>query len=174
MKRIYLFIVVSIILVFSLLSCYEIAAPEVQIWWTSPLAWDVYQFDLLFDSSYTSDVRADSVTFWVRNGVDAKLLGYYAEFYQVTRIGEENIFLYQGLPYPLELNLRAAPSRKDTVRTSLFNWSIHVREAVEEMYGKPETEWQSILVRVHFFGEDAYGEGKEFNVTHDYTLIRID
>lgn len=172
MKRIYLFIVISLILVFSLLSCYEIAAPEVQIWWTSPLAWNVYQFDLSFDSSYTSYVIADSVTFCVRNGVDAKLLGYYAEFYRCTPHPGEPIFLHQGLPYPLELNLRAAPRRQDTVRTSLFNWPIHVREAVEEMYGKPETEWQSILVRVHFFGEDAYGEGKEFNVTHDYTLIR--
>ena len=174
MKRIYLFIVVSIILVFSLLSCYEIAAPEVQIWWTSPLAWNVYQFDPLFDSSYTSYVIADSVTFCVRNGVDAKLLGYYAEFYRIAGVGEENIFLYQGLPYNLELNLRASPRREDTVMVSLTNWKIHVREAVDIMYGIPETEWQSTQVRLHFFGEDAYGEGKEFNVTHDYTLIRIE
>ncbi|MCK4321920.1 hypothetical protein KAX08_05325 [candidate division WOR-3 bacterium] len=174
MNRIYLYIGVSIILIFSLFSCYEIAAPEVQIWKTTPLGWEAYQFDPSFDSSYTSYVIVDSVTFWVRNGVDAKLLGYYAEFYRPTPYGEENIKLYQGLPYYLELNLRASPRREDTVMVSFTNWQIHVIEAVEMMYSVPETEWRSTQIKVHFFGEDAYGEGKEFDVTQDYTLYRSD
>ena len=123
---------------------------------------------------YWDEVRVDSVTFWVRNGVDAKLLGYYAEFYRGTLYGEENIFLYQDYPYYLELSLRAAPRRQDTVFTSLINWPIRVREAVKMMYNVPETEWQSTQVRVHFFGEDAYNEGKEFNVTYDYSVIRTE
>lgn len=166
MKRIYLYIGIFIILVFSFFSCYEISPPEIQIWKTSQHIFSVTQSDSL--------INVDSTTFWVRNGVDSKLLGYYAEFYRSTLYGEPNIFLYEDYPYYLELYIRASVRKEDTVLTTLLDMPIHIKEAVEMMYSVPESEWKSIQVSVNFFGEDAYNEGKTFRVVQDYTLYRAD
>ena len=166
MNRICLYIGIFIILVFSFFSCYEISPPEVQILSTTPLRFPVTPTDSL--------INVDSVTFWIRNGVDSKMLGYYAEFYRSTLYGEPNIFLYEDYPYYLDLYIRASVRKEDTVLTSLTDIPIHIREAVEMMYGVPASEWKSIQVSVHFFGEDAYNEGKTFIVVQDYTLYRVD
>lgn len=217
MNRIYLYIGVSIILVFLLFSCYEITAPEVQIWTTNPHGFSVLQYDytivdtqprsapddyynpdtilyyldpLLVDTftvhgnpiwvvplkHYYSEVMVDSVTFWVRNGVDAYLEGYYCEFYRSAGVGEENEFLYQSQRYSnIGLRLKASTRREDTLRVSLKNFSITVREAVKMMYINPsDPDWKTVQTKVYFYGVDDYGEGKEFNVTQDYMLYRTE
>ncbi len=215
MKRIYLFFGVSLILLFPLLSCFEIAAPEVQIWTTNAHGFSVTQFDatlkdtqpasapfynpdtnryyldpILVDTAtvawglawivplkhYYSEVIVDSVTFWVRNGVDSYLEGYYCRFYRSDTVGVENEFLYQSPRYSNRgLHLRASSRREDTLRVSLYNFSFNVREAVKMMYIAPsDPYWKTVQVKVHFYGTDDYGEGKEFDESQDYMLKRTD
>ncbi len=214
MKRIYIFLGVSLILLFLLLSCYGIATPEVQIWTTNPHGFSVAQFDsTIVDmqprgggqpyynpdpirwwldtegvtkdsvagmgevwmvplSHYYSEVIVDSVTFWVRNGVDSYLEGYYCEFYQST----VDTLLYTSPNYSnLGLRIKASSSREDTLKVSLYNFSFNVREAVKMMYiPPPDPYWKTVQVKVHFYGTDDYDEGKEFNVSQDYMLYRTD
>ena len=212
MKRRVLFLCLSIILSFIFVSCYDIPAPEVQIWSTNPLGFSVCQFDYTFvDTQYTGGpyninpdlyyvdlsgayqdsahhqyvwmvphfhywdvVSVDTVTFWVRNGVEAIVDGYYCEFYRGTGFGEENEFLYQSPKYSnIGLFLPTTSRREDTLKVHLYGWPIRVREAVKMMYSESmDTVWQSVQVRVHFYGRDAYGEDKEFEVTKDYMLVR--
>jgi hypothetical protein len=217
MKRKYLYILVSIILVFLLSSCYDIATPEVQIWRTTPLGFVVSEFDSSFEDVQTREGGAsfynpdpvrwwldsenvttdsveglgrvwrvpllhywdhiwiDSVTFWVRNGVDAYLNGYYAEFYKSNDYGVPVEFLYEHPADYLQLYLRASVRMTDTVMISLLHFPVTVREAVKMMYAEPyDTMFGSILARIHFFGEDAYGEGKTFEITQDYLVKRKD
>lgn len=211
MKRIYLFFGVSLILLFPLLSCFEIAAPEVQIWTTYPHEFVVTKYDstlkdtqpasapfynpdtvlyyldsILVDTAtvhgnpvwivplkhFYSEVTVDSVTFWVRNGVDSYLEGYYCEFYQST----VDTLLYTSPNYSNPgIHLRASSRREDTLRVSLYTFSFNVREAVKMMYISPsDPYWMTVQVKVHFYGTDDYDEGKEFNVSQDYMLKRTD
>jgi len=215
MKRIYLFFGVSLILLFPLLSCYEIASPEVQIWITNPHAFSVTKYDytlkdtqpasapfynpdtvlyyldpILVDTAtihgnpiwivtlkhYYSEVIVDSVTFWVRNGVNSYLEGYYCRFYRSDTVGVENEFLYQSPRYSgLGIPIGASSRREDTLMVSLYNFSFTVREAVKLMYVTPsDPDWKTVQVEVHFYGTDDYDEGKEFNVSQDYMLKRTD
>ena len=215
MKRIYLFFGVSLILLFPLLSCFEIAAPEVQIWTTNPHGFVVTKYDyalkdtqpastpfrnpdtvlyyldsILVDTAtvhgnpvwivplkhYYSEVIVDSVTFWVRNGVDSYLEGYYCRFYRSDTVGVENEFLYQSPRYSnLGLRIKASSRREDTLRVSLHDFSFTVREAVKMMYIAPsDPYWKTVQVDVHFYGTDDYGEGKEFDESQPYMLYRTD
>jgi hypothetical protein len=125
---------------------------------------------------YWSEVGVDSVTFWVRNGVDAYLDGYYCEFYRSGAVGEDNEFLFQSQRYSnIGLRLMASTRREDTLRVSLFGWAISVRDAVKMMYvDHNDPGWKTVQVEVHFYGTDDYGEGKDFDVTQDYLLYRTD
>ncbi|MEA1913247.1 MAG: hypothetical protein U9N06_05375 [candidate division WOR-3 bacterium] len=211
MKRRYLFIGISLILVFFFFSCYSVPTPEVAIWEANPHGFTVSQFDYsIIDTQYTatpfnpddyryamgnyeqsltlpgnpylvtlyhyySDVTVDSVTFWVKNGVESYVNGYYCEFYQSSAVGQENEFLYQSTKYSdLSILLKTSTAKEDTIRVSLYDWAIRVREAVKMMYSEPYDNWQTIQVKVHFYGEDAYGDGKKFDVTQNFMLYRSD
>ena len=222
MKRRYLFIGISLILVFFFFSCYSVPTPEVTIWEANPHGFTVSQFDysiidtqnvqtyynpdpiryrlrvwdvvmqidtidtlpsLITDTiwfipldHYYSDVTVDSVTFWVKNGVESYVNGYYCEFYRSSAVGQENEFLYQSPKYSdLSLLLKTSTTKEDTIRVSLYDWAIRVREAVKMMFSEPyDTNWQTVQVKVHFYGEDAYGDGKKFDVTQDFMLYRSD
>lgn len=212
MKRRYLFIGISLILVFFFFSCYSVPTPEVTIWEANPHGFTVSQFDYsVIDTQYNtatpfnpdtyryamgnyeqsltlpgnpylvtlyhyySDVVVDSVTFWVKNGVESYMNGYYCEFYRSSAVGQENEFLYQSPKYSdLSILLKTSTAKEDTIRVSLYDWAIRVREAVKMMYKEPYDNWHTIQVKVHFYGEDAYGDGKKFDVTQNFMLYRSD